>query len=83
MDHRLAGDVAKSATDTPIAAAILHNSAMLGLALQPSISTSIPLLTPERRASSSSDIFFWSTKLFDTLGNSFIYRADVGARRGR
>ncbi|ABX66995.1 hypothetical protein SPAB_01598 [Salmonella enterica subsp. enterica serovar Paratyphi B str. SPB7] len=29
------------------------------MALQPSISTSIPLLTPERRASSSSDIFFW------------------------
>jgi hypothetical protein len=46
-----------SATDSPSAAAILHKIAMLGLAVHFSISTTIPLLTPERRDNSSNVIF--------------------------
>lgn len=43
---------------SPIAATRQHNSAILGLALQPSISTSIPLLTFARLDNSLSDNFF-------------------------
>src|SRR5688572_32967251 len=51
---------------------------MLGLARHPSISTSIPLMTPARRESSSSDIFFWLRSSFMRAETaSFILAASV------
>ena len=55
---------------------------MLGLALPFSISTSMPLLTPARRDSSSCDSFGFSL-LFDAVRHRFADGLHVGAELGR